>query len=119
MHHRLGECVLLADQEREDAAVALLFHYLVADVLDRHSTERRFWRGFPHHRVPGNRGDEGIPGPDRHRKIERGDHAIRPKRSPWLFNAMLRRFRLLCLPVNIAGLADREAADITIFWDIP
>ena len=53
-----------------------------------HGAQRRFFRGFPDHRVAADQGQHGVPGPDGHGEIEGRDHPDRPQRMPLLGQAV-------------------------------
>ena len=71
-----------------------------------------FSDGFPNRRVAADRGQRGVPRPDRDRKIESGDHGDNAERMPLLHQAMIRPLRLNRQAVKHARLTDGEIADV-------
>ena len=81
--------------------------------------QRRQLRGLPHHRVPADQGDGGVPGPDRGREVERADDTDDTQRVPGLHQPVAGTLGRHRAAVELAGEADREVADVDHLLDLP
>ena len=75
-------------------------------------TERRLFRGFPYDGISADPGESGVPSPDGHRKIERGDDPNWAERMPLLGQPMSRPLGGDCQTVKLAAQANRKVADV-------
>ena len=73
--------------------------------------------GFQMHGVAADRGEEGVPGPDRDREVEGGDDADDAERMPLLVHAVLGPLGVHRQAVEHARLADGEVADVDHLLD--
>ena len=101
-----------SDDQIEDARDAVIGHHAVRDVLHGDRGERRRLRRLPDDRIAADRGERGVPRPDRDREIERGDHADRPERMPLLHHPVARPLGRERQTVELPRQADREVADV-------
>src|SRR5690606_9868366 len=109
---RLRERRVRADEELEDARIAVTLEHAIHEPLDRDRAERCLRRRLPYADIAANRGEEGVPRPDRDGKVERADDAYEPERVPLLVHAMLRALGMHREAVQHARLTDREVCDI-------
>ena len=107
------------DENLEDRGQGVPLEHAVADVLHGERTQRGLRRGFPHRRVAADGGEERVPGPHRHRKIEGRDHADDAERMPLLVHAVLGALGMHRQAVQHARLADREIGDVDHFLHFP
>ena len=94
------------------------FQHAIADVLHGERAQRGLRRGFPHGDIAADGRQECVPGPDRHRKIKRRNHAHHAERVPLLVHAVLRPFRVHGVAVQHARLPDREIGDVDHLLDL-
>src|ERR1700733_259424 len=80
--------------------------------LRRKRRQRRFFRRLPDDGIATNKGERGIPRPDRNRKIESGNNSDGAGRMPLLHHAMAGTFRRDGEAVKLARETDREIADV-------
>ena len=80
--------------------------------VGRHRGDGRDVGWFPDDRVAADHRERGVPGPDRHRKIERRDDRDRSVRMPGLGEAMARALGGDAEAVQLARESDREVADV-------
>ena len=64
--------------------------HAVADLLHGDGRQRRIGRGLPQRTIAAHRRDHGVPGPHRHREVERADDADDAEGMPLLIHAMAR-----------------------------
>src|ERR1700730_11725521 len=96
----------------------MALEHAIADLLHGQRAQRRFRRRLPHHRVAGNRREEGVPRPNRHRAVERGNHAHHAERMPLFVHAVLNALRMHGQAVQHARLSNRKIGDIDHFLDL-
>src|SRR5437667_2045499 len=103
----------VTNQQTEDCRIGTRFATnAFGNLCDRNRSQRSFFRRFPNGRVATNCSEGGIPGPDRHRKIKRGDYGDESERMPLLHQTMVFSLRLNRQAVKHARLADGEIADV-------
>jgi hypothetical protein len=93
-------------------AMRVPFQHPIADVLHGQRAQRRLRRGLPDRGIAADGGEEGVPRPDRHRKVEGGNHADHAERMPLLVHAVLRTLRVHGEAVQHARLPDGEIRDV-------
>src|SRR5271168_3896818 len=89
-----------------------------ADLLDRDGRERSFRRRLPDDAIAADCGDEGIPGPDGHRKVEGRNDADEAEWMPLLVHAMQRALALNRQAVELPGKANGEVGDVDHLLDL-
>ena len=82
-----------------------------------HGTERGLFRGFPHDAVAAHQCQGRVPGPHRHREIERRYDTHDAHRVPILGHPVPGSFRGHCQSIELPGQADGEIADVDHFLD--
>ena len=80
--------------------------------------ERGELGGLPDDRVAADQGDGGVPGPDRGREVEGGDHADDAERVPGLHQPVAGALRGHRAAVELARQPDREVADVDHLLDL-
>ena len=93
----------------------MFLHHLVTDMLNRQSTECGLGRRFPHHRIAGDGGQEGIPRPYGNRKIKGCDHPHHSERMPLFVHPVLWPFGVHGQTIQHAGLPHRKIRHIDHF----
>ena len=73
---------------------------------------------LPDHGVAADQGDGGVPGPDGHGEVERGDDADDAERVPGFGQPVAGAFGGDGASVELAGQADREVADVDHLLDL-
>ena len=84
----------------------------VQDLHGRERRERRLFRRFPDDGVAADERERRVPGPDRDRKVERGDDRAGPERMPGLGHAVAGALRGNDETVQLPRKADGEIADV-------
>src|SRR5438132_1590364 len=103
----------VADQQRKDGWIgARLLANTFGNFCNRNRSQRSFFGRLPNCCVATNRGEGGVPRPDRDRKIKRCNDGDEPERMPLLHQTMARPFRLNRKAVKHPRLADGEVADV-------
>ena len=103
----------IANQQTEDCRIGAGFAAnALGNFCDRNRGQRSFFRRLPNRGVATNRGERGVPRPDRDRKIKRGDDGDETERMPLLHQTMVRPFGLNRQAIQHARLADGEIADV-------
>jgi len=74
--------------------------------------QRRLAGRLPQHRVPAHQGDGGVPAPDRHGEVERGDHAGHPQGVPLLLQPVLPPLAGQGAAVELPGQAHGQVTDV-------
>ena len=86
--------------------------------VDRERRQRRPVRRLPDHRIAAHQRQRRVPGPDRDRKIEGGDHADRADRMPLLHQPVLGALADDGEAVELPRQAEREVADVDHLLDL-
>ena len=106
----------LAAADQHGREVRRRFGKLCRDTLHqrlyRERTKRGLFRGFPDHRIAAHQRERGVPGPDRHREVERRDDADGTQRMPLLHHPVAGPLAGDGETVELARQADREVADV-------
>src|SRR5690606_13551568 len=74
--------------------------------------QRRAFGRLPQDGITADGGDGGVPGPHRHGEVEGGDDSDRAQRMPLLVHPVIGSLGCDDLPVELAGEADGEVADV-------
>ena len=80
----LADGGVVSDDQLEDAAPAMALEHAIANVLHGNGGQGRFERRLPDDAIATHRGEQRVPGPHRHRKVEGRDHAHDAERLPLL-----------------------------------
>src|SRR5690606_18763500 len=107
----------VVDQE-EDVREAALLQRLVADAHGGDGRQRGLARRLPDADVAAGGRDEGIPGPDRDREVERRDDPDQAQRVPLLVHAVAGALGMHGQAVELARQADGEVADVDHLLDL-
>ena len=109
----LSNSLAVADEQSKDCRVGAGFATdALGDFGDRNRGKRSFFRWLPGRGITANRGECGVPRPNRDRKIERRDHRDDAERMPLLHQAMIFSLRLNGEPVKHTRLTDCEITNV-------
>src|SRR5450755_2638842 len=103
---------IIADDQAEYAAEVMTGEYAIGNLVYGNGGQRSLERRFPQNAIATDGGEQRVPGPYGHRKVERGNHADDPERVPLFVHAVLGAFARHGEPVELARQADGEIGDV-------
>ncbi|MNF42980.1 hypothetical protein D3C84_240500 [compost metagenome] len=95
--------------------IAEVLQHAIEQRLASQCGQWRLFRRFPDHRVAADQRQRGVPGPDRHREVERTDHPDNAQRMPGFAHVVARTLGGDGQAVQLTGQADGEVADVDHF----